>query len=209
VVYVQTLPDLLFACLFLRLAWDGRFRPALVVAGLGILNRESFVLLTLAFPLLAWAREGYRPTRPVILQGLAFVGLFALARLSIEAALGHFQTVEWHSAENWRHLGRFLRTVVGTLVPHDTERHWRGDVFAVNRQLAFLASLPLVAFWFGWRGHRGLLVTTAILYAAHLALIMAFGMLNESRVLFGLTPLVLATVHAGLTAPAERQPGAP
>jgi hypothetical protein len=198
VVYVTTLPELLFAALFLRYAVDRRLVPCLVVLALGVLNRESFVVFSVSYLVLAWQGQGQRRfDRRLLYEVAAIAAVAGGLRLMTWLALGHHKVVEIHRMENLRNLWRYIEVVLGLRDHPKSLLHHKNFVYAVNKPLMVFASLHLAALFLGRRAARFWLATVVV-SALYLVLILLFGKLNESRMLFVTLPLVLLTLHTSL-----------
>ncbi len=196
VIYVTTLPEVLFAALFLRYAVDRRLVPCLVVLALGVMNRESFVIFSLSYLVLAWQGER-RLDRRLLWEGVAIAAVAGGLRLMTWLALGHHRVVEIHRMENLRSLWHYIEVVLGMRDHPKSLLHHKNFVYAVNKPLMVFASLHLAALFLGRRTGRFWL-TTVVVFALYMVLIVLFGKLNESRMLFVTLPLVLLTLHASL-----------
>jgi hypothetical protein len=196
VIYVTTLPELLIAALFLRYAVDRRLVPCLVVLALGVLNRESFVVFATCYLVLAWQDQG-RIDRRLLWEATAMAAIAGGLRLATWLGLGPHRVAEIHWTENLRSLQQYVEVVLGTRDHPKSPLHHKNFVYAVNKPLMVFASLHFVALFLGRRAARFWLATLVV-FALYLALILLFGKLNESRLLFVTLPLVLLTLHTAL-----------
>lgn len=199
VIYVTTLPELLFAALFLRYAVDRRFVPCVVVLALGVLNRESFAVYGVCYFVLAWQDQRRIDSR-LLQEALAFAAVAGGLRLATWLGVGQHRVVELHRAENLQSLRHYAEVVLGARDHSRSPFHHTNFVYAVNKPLMVFASLHLAALVLGRRARRFWLSTVVVL-ALYLALILIFGKLNESRLLFVTLPLVLLTLHTSLLGP--------
>lgn len=180
--FIYDFPGLALFTLGLLLLWQRRWPAFYLLWPLGVLNKETFVLLAPVFVIREW-RSMPRPRIAVHLAAQA--GLAVIVALALGAAFhaNPGPPLEWHLMRN--------------LTLHPPPRQLFHDV----------AYWGFVAFAFiGWQRNRPLAAATLAVGGVLLATTLFFGFLGEYRDFYEAWPLVAALAAHSARSIVERRP---